>query len=412
MIDDKKDKKFLFQISGALIIVLFPYIIFARMVIGGLNFEIYDAFLYAGFICIAPILAIGFPVKYQIKYMKVSNELDCLDSFVSRPKQSPDEFYFPVESVYEIEIDFGDDSSLTKKINSDNYRKFYTTYLKHKINEQVKKGKLDRTKATSFLNTIEKEIEDQLQGNKQPDLKLRDKILKEAKSKGIETKGLLPEKDIDLRKFKENLSEEDKEFLKKLKLYHVILKYEQKWKDEKDTFKSFFLLTPGSYTDNIKLRPGEGNIDGWWVGTKECFCYFIFYTQLSKDEPLLFLRFTEHMGDKVADHIRKMEGEIYAYIELKVMEVWIAHLDIAPQKLKKENVHLKQEVMEFKEAYSDMIQSKAKQDKQFGYFFESQKIREARQLSEKYKRNSYIYITAMFFLFIIFLIILTISFTK
>lgn len=410
MIDDKKDKKFLFQISGALIVVLFPYIIFFRIFIGGITFEIYDALLYAGFLSIAPVLAIGVPVKYQIKYMKISNELDCLDSFVSRPKQSPDEFYFPVENVYEIEIDFEDDSTLTGKIDSENYREFYITYLKHRINERVKKGKLDRTKATSFLNTIEGEIEDQLQGNKQPDLKLRDKILKEAKGKGIEPKGLLPEKDINLKKFREKLSKEDKDFLKKLKLYYVILKYKQQWKDEKDTFKSFFLLCPGTYTDTIKLRPGEGNIDGWWVGTKECFCYFIFYTQLSKDEPLFFLRFTEHMGDKVADHIRKMEGEVYAYIELKVMEVWIAHLDIAPQKLKKENTHLKQQVMEFKEAYSNMIQDKAKQDKQFGHFFESQKIREARQLTEKYKRLSYIYITAICFLFIIFLIIITFAF--
>jgi len=248
------------------------------------------------------------------------------------------------------------------------------------LQDVLKKLEDFKTKKRSEKTTEELFQEEALIEIQQLEQEVRDVI--------YDTTEILPFTRFDL---KETRKEEDFiegiEFLKTQKYYYIKMYEKERFIGEKGKWDELFIIVPGEYATLLKGHKDSTELDGWPVFIKMCWCFWTYWWLVTQRMPILYLNFSENMMKPQLDVLTKINAKVMAYLELKVMDLWMSDLEVRPEYIKKENAFLKSKANIYEDGFSDLIQDQADMDVKYSQFLADKTQNELRSRIEKYKRK-------------------------
>ena len=321
------------------------------------------------------------------------------------------------DDVYELKMDFDNDESLTDRLTS----QWYIHYLRIVALKQIESNEENQIETPKELYEVLKKLEayqkmkkDSKKANKKK-TRSGEKTIEEIKQLEedvrnviYDTTEVLPFTTFDLeaaRKEKDFI--EGIEFLKTQRYCYVKLYEAERFTGETGEWNELMIVIPGEYVEVLKCHKDETVLDGWPVFIKMCWSFWTYWWLVTKGMPILYLNFSENMIRPQIDVLTKINAKVMAYLELKVMDLWMSDLEVRPEYIKKENVFLKATADIYEEGFSNLIQDQADMDIKYSEFLKNKTQQMLMGKIEKYKRGLIVALCGLGFVVIIMGIILS-----
>ena len=358
----KEDKQAQYQFIGLIITMCLLFWGSLRILIFfTVPLLIWEIAIYGGIIGFLFYLFAYGPMKGENKAQKHVQALDYSDAMMRRGTKKPEDKMLPFREVYKIDISYTDNGSLQVKLKSKAYKEHHISFLKSRIKpnitekEEIIVGdnfknllsllnpKLNELRQKGLLNNIVK--------NEDP------KKLKKAADQNEEIEALKGEVKEDLKEWDiKKVTEEEILALKDLHVYYVILDSPQSWDGEKEDWSELFIIIPHfTYEEAMSAHKGLGFYNGWPVDTRQCFCFWEYLFDLTYEIQVHYLVFSENFDKPYLEPLKKLKANAYAFIQLKVMEVWNNHLIVSPETLEKKTNFFQDKARDIENALSEVV---------------------------------------------------------
>jgi hypothetical protein len=392
-----EDTEAKYQFYGLMIFLLLVYWLAARFILFfNIPLNIIELIFYAGIIGLLFYLISFAPLKKKNKAQDRVQALDYADSMIRRGKKRPDDLMLPFKEVYELDIDFEDNGSLTAKLSSKTYKAHHISYLQAQITPNVSEVETESINAkdlNSLLEMIAPKLLELRNEGKLDNLVLSEenekKMKRKKSSQDKESENFEEEIDLDVKKWDiKNVKKEDVESLKKLNIYWVILDSAQNYEGEKNTWDELYIIIPHySYQKALATGKGRGFYKGWSVALKECFCFWLHLWDLTRNIQVLYLAFSENFDKPYLEPLKNLKAEAYAFLQLKVMEVYMNDLEVKPENLKKMVGHYREKAHSLGQTLSDVVQDEAATNIVFSKFMKNPAQQRLLSEIERYRRR-------------------------
>ncbi|KKM87039.1 hypothetical protein LCGC14_1272980 [marine sediment metagenome] len=420
---------------GALVMILLPYYAIFRVVvlflIYGFDFVFWEMIPYAGIIFLLSYLFWIGPLKKEKEAQDKANGIDFADSLVKKGKAKPSDFMFGFDEVYELDINFEDDKNLDERLQS----QLYMQYLHTLILRQRESHEEKHIDVSEDAYSVLEELQDTLKQFSKPILTemggvpITKEALIEARKKlevqvkeiakkfeekttaiipSLEKMEILPFTQFDLQKVREEDDfKRDLEFFKTHHFYYVRLYSKENFPEEKDKWGEIFIITPKPYSEVLKTHKDSSKLDGWPINIRLCFCFWTYWWTVAR-MPTFYLNFSENMIQPISDKLTKINAKVMAYLQLKVMDLWMNDLIVRPEKIIKHNTYLTVKANTFETGFSDLVQDQADMDLKYSQFFKDKAQAKLFSRIEKFKRWNIIISSVS--IIVIIMLAITISF--
>ena len=392
----KEDKEARFQFYGMIVFVGLIFWLQARFLLFlNIPLTFFELVPYAGISISLFYLYSYAPLKAKNKSQGKVQALDYADSMVRRGKKKPDDIMLPFREVYEIPIDFEDNGSLTATLKSNTYKKHHISYLESQITPNVSEDeKVGGNTLKALLNVLTPKLQDMR------DVGILENLIKsdedEKKSKKDHSKD--EEKEIEMLDGEINqdkkewdinkIDTEDKKLLKSLNIYWVLLDSPQNYDNEKEEWDQLYIVIPKfSYKEAMATGKGNGFYNDWPVILKECFCYWMHLWDLTGKIQVLYLVFSENFDKPYLEPLKNLKAEAYAFLQLKVMEVYMNDLEVKPERLEKTMHHYREKSRALGDTLSNVVQDEAADNIIFSKYLNNPAQKQLLGVIEKYKRR-------------------------
>ena len=390
----KEDKEARFQFYGMIVFVGLIFWLQARFLLFiNLPLTFFELVPYAGISISLFYLYSYAPLKAKNKSQGKVQALDYADSMVRRGKKKPDDIMLPFKEVYEIPIDFEDNGSLTATLKSNTYKKHHISYLESQITPNVSEDeKVGGNTLKALLNVLTPKLQDMRDEGLLENLIKSDedeKKIKKDNSKNEEIEILDEQVSQDKKEWDINkVDTEDKEILKSLKIYWVLLDSPQNYDNEKEEWDQLYIIIPKfSYKEAMATGKGNGFYNDWPVILKECFCYWMHLWDLTGEIQVLYLVFSENFDKPYLEPLKNLKAEAYAFLQLKVMEVYMNDLEVKPERLEKTMHHYREKARALGDTLSNVVQDEAADNIIFSKYLNNPAQKQLLGVIEKYKRR-------------------------
>jgi len=402
-----------YQFAGLMVIIAIPYWALIRLTfLISMPLSGWELIGYLGILVVLMYLFYIGPLKKEKEAQQSVAAIEYADSIILRGKKEPADLMLGFKEVYEIDLDFDNDDSLLAKLKSKEFKKHYHTFLQnqfvHNVEKSMEQKKIKAKNLPELLNKISEFIKERNDDNKTLELEniltTSYELLPLEESENDGTKeDLIPYEHFDLEKIEKNEGfRKGKKLLKQLKYYYARLEDKENFDDEEEEFDECFLIMAGDYRYLLKTHKEEGTYKGWDVKLSNCYCFWVQWWHLTSDIPVFFLLFSENMAYPALEIIKNIKAEVFAYLQLKIMEVWMNDLAVRPEKLQLLKDFHQQTSSAFKDALSDTIQEQAKDNIVFSRFLQNPAQKKLEQKIEKYRRYLYISLSFMLIVILIF----------
>jgi len=252
-IEDNEGK---YQFAGLMVIIgLFFWGELRLTVFLRMPWTAWELLAYLGAVILMMYLFYIGPLQKKQKAQEKVSAIDYADSMIRRGKNIPEDLMLSFREVYELEIDFDDDSTLKARLESKSYERFYNLFLQSQIIQNVEKGKsttkeiLTASSLNELLGNLIPRLRELKENGELPNLigesqeNQKRNVMKENPSNNheginIETTSkeeLIPYQNFDLDKIQNDEKfQKDKEILKSLNFYYAVLETEEKFEEEKE----------------------------------------------------------------------------------------------------------------------------------------------------------------------------------
>lgn len=406
-------RKFLYFNYGVFFIMALLYWTMARIaflfIVMGLEFAWWDIIIYCGSVFLLSYLFYIAPLQKTQIAQKRSSGLDFMDALIQKGKMIPQEMMMGFEEMYKLDMDFDNDDSLTDRLTS----QWYIHYLRIVALRQIESDEENQIETPKALLKIVEKLEayKMKKGSKKTkeNTQFRKMTLKEIKQLEedvrnviYETTEVLPFTKFDLKKAKkEEKFKEGIEFLKTQHFYYIKMYEKERFTGETGKWSELMIVLPGEYAKVLKCHKDATELDGWPVFIKMCWTFWTYWWLVTKGIPILYLNFSENMIKPQIDVLTKINAKVMAYLELKVMDLWMSDLEVRPEFIKKENVAFKAKANIFEDGYSDLIQDQADMDLKYSQFLKNKTQQILMGKIEKYKRGLIVALCSLLFAIII-----------
>ena len=390
--------KVLYWNYGVFVIMTLVYWTMARVAVLffflKIGFAWWDIGVYCGAIFLLCYLFYIAPLQKTQKAQERSSGIEFKDSLVQKGKMTPQEMMLGFEDVYELNMDFDNDDSLTERLTS----QWYVHYLRIVTLRQMEIYEDNQIEIPKELEEVLKKLEDykiKKRAENTKDETFQEEALtelqqleKEVRDVIFDTTEILPFTKFDLKKL-----QKDEDFIKGIaflktqKYYYVKMYDKERFMGEKEKWNELMIILPGEYSVLLKGHKDATELDGWPVFIKMCWCFWTYWWLVTKGMPILYLNFSENMMRPQIDVLTKINAKVMAYLELKVMDLWMSDLEVRPEYIKKENAFLKSKANIYEDGFSDLIQDQADMDVKYSQFLADKTQNELRSRIEKYKRK-------------------------
>lgn len=390
----KEDKEARFQFYGLVVFIGLVFWLQARFLLFiNLPLTFFELVPYAGISIFLFYLYSYAPLKAKNKSQGKVQALDYADSMVRRGKKKPDDIMLPFKEVYEIPIDFEDNGSLTATLKSNTYKKHHISYLESQITPNVSEDeKVGGNTLQTLLDVLTPKLQDMREKGVLENLIKSD--VDEKKSKTDRSKNEEPEiieesVDQDKKVWDINKVDDDgKEILKSLNIYWVLLDSPQNYDNEKEEWDQLYIVIPNfSYKETMATGKGNGFYNDWPVILKECFCYWMHLWDLTGEIQVLYLIFSENFDKPYLEPLKNLKAEAYAFLQLKVMEVYMNDLEVKPERLEKTMLHYREKSRALGDTLSNVVQDEAADNIIFSKYLNNPAQKQLLGVIEKYKRR-------------------------
>ena len=396
---------------GVFVIMALFYWIMARVAllffVLRLVFAWWDILIFCGVIILLCYLFYIAPLQKTQKAQERSSGIDFADSLIQKGKMIPQEMMMGFDDVYKLAMDFDNDDSLTDRLTS----QWYIHYLRIVTIRQIESNEENQIETPEEVYEVLEKLEaykEMEKGSKKPEearkitLEGIKQIEEEVRNVIYETTELLPLTKFDLEATKKEKGFiEGVKFLKEQHYYYVKLYEKEIFTGEKGEWGELMIVLPGPYAEMLKCHKDSTELDGWPVFIKMCWCFWSYWWLVTKEMPILYLNFSENMIKPQLDVLTKINAKVMAYLELKVMDLWMSDLEVRPEYIKKENAYLKSKANIYEDGFSDLIQDQADMDVKYSHFLADKTQNELFSRIEKYKRSIIVLLCSLLFVGII-----------
>ena len=399
-------RKFLYFNYGIFTIMGLLYWTMARIIFlfifMGIEFAWWDIIIYCGCVFLLAYLFYIAPLQKTQKAQEKASALDFMDSLIQRGKIPPQEIMMGFDDVYELDMDFDNDDSLTERLTS----QWYVHYLRIVTIRQIESDEEDQSETSEKLHKIVEKLEayKMKRDSKKTEENFKEikKLEEDVRNVIYETTEILPFAKFDLKVAKKEKDFiEGIEFLKTQKFCYVKMYEKEKFTGEPGYWNELMIILPDTYAKVLKCHKDSTEIDGWPVFIKMCWCFWSYWWLVTNGIPILHLNFSENMVKPQLDVLTRINAKVMAYLELKVMDLWMSDLEVRPEYIKKENVFLKSKANIYEDGFSDLIQDQADMDVKFSQFLADKTQIELLSKIEKYKRVLIIALCGLLFAIVI-----------
>jgi len=207
-----------------------------------------------------------------------------------------------------------------------------------------------------------------------------------------------------------DITEEDKAYLKSLYFYFIQFKEEEKFSDSQIGMDCAILILTAPAEKLLDGIPQEARYLGWPVIVPGVDVFIDVIEFITKNMPLGFVVFTEHMTLAANTALEQMTLEAYTFLQLRVLEKWVNHLR---KKSTQADLAIKEaegRAEMFKTAFSDRISEDADNDLMFGRVLKHEMVNRVEQKLEQTQNKFKIAVMALgiigfIALFLLFLLI-------
>ena len=392
-----EDSEARYQLYGLIVLMALLFWLEARFfVFFSLPLTFFEIMGYAGVLIFLFYLYSYAPLLKKNKSQGKVQAIEYADSMIRRGKKRPDDLMLPFKEVYELDIDFEKNGSLTAKLKSKAYKKHHISYLESLISSNVSDDSTETIKGedlNSLLDMLTPKLLEMRGAGALKNLIKSDEVEgvknknKDAQDKEIEVlEGVV---DLDFEDFKiANVKKEDIENLKALNIYWVLLDSPQNYEGEKNTWDQLYIIIPHfSYKDALATGKGHGFYQRWPVFLKECFCFWEHLWDLTGNIQVLYLAFSENFDKPYLEPLKNLKAEAYAFLQLKVMETYMNDLEVKPERLEKTVGHYREKARSLGETLSDVVQDEAADNIIFSKYMDNPTQKKLALEIEKYKRK-------------------------
>ena len=280
----------------------------------------------------------------------------------------------PFREVYDIPINYDDNGSLEVKLKSSAYKEHHVSFLKSRFKPNVTEKetvvtgdnlktllsllspKLNELRTKGLLENIVKNVDP--------------KKLKKPKDPNEEIEALTANVTGDLKEWDpEEVTDEETKTLKDLHVYYVILDSPQSYEGEKDEWSELFIVIPHfTYEEAMSAHKGLGFYNGWPVDTRQCFCFWEYLFDLTHEIQVHYLVFSENFDKPYLEPLKTLKANAYAFLQLKVMEVWNNHLIVEPETLEKKANFFQDKARSIENALSEVVLDDARSNVAFSKY--------------------------------------------
>ncbi len=369
-----------------------------------IGFAWWDVLIYSGCVLLLSYFFYIAPLQKTQKAQELSSGLEFMDSLVQKGKRIPQEMMMGFDDIYELDMNFNDDSSLTERLNS----QWYVHYLRIVTLRQIESNEENQKETPEELYKVFKKLEaykNMKKGSKKTkkNAQTRKEALKKIKQLEEEVRDVVYESTeiLPFKKFDLEGAKKEKEFiegiafLKTQKYYYVKLYEEERFAGERGGWNEVMIVLPGKFAEILKCHKDRTELGGWPVFIKMCWCFWSYWWLVTKGIPILYLNFSENMIKPQLDVLTRINAKVMAYLELKVMDLWMSDLEVRPEYIKKENVFLKSKADIYEDGFSDLIQDQADMDIKYSQFLKNKTQQMLMGKIEKYKRGLIIVLSAL-----------------
>lgn len=392
-----EDREARYQLYGLMVLVGLIFWFQTRLfVFSSLPLTFVEIIPYGGVIIFLFYLYSYAPLLKKNKSQGKVQAIDYADSMIRRGKQRPDDLMLPFKEVYELDIDFEDNGTLTAKLSSKAYKKHYISYLESLISPNVSEDATETIKGKelgALLDILTPKLQDRRNTGLLENLVKSEDIGKiKNKNKNTQDKEIEALEDVVDRDFEEwtvdDVKKGDIENLKALNIYWVLLDSPQNYEGEKNTWDQLYIIIPNfSYKDALATGKGRGFYKGWSVFLKECFCFWEHLWDLTGNIQVLYLAFSENFDKPYLEPLKNLKASAYAFLQLKVMETYMNDLEIKPERLEKTVGHYREKARSLGETLSDVVQDEAADNIVFSKYMDNPNQKKLVSEIEKYKRK-------------------------
>lgn len=392
-----EDSEARYQLYGLIVLMALLFWLEARFfVFFSLPLTFFEIMGYAGVLIFLFYLYSYAPLLKKNKSQGKVQAIEYADSMIRRGKKRPDDLMLPFKEVYELDIDFEKNGSLTAKLKSKAYKKHHISYLKSQISSNVSDDSNETIKGKD-LNSLLDMLTPKL-------LEMRDagllkNLIKSDEVEGVKNKNKdAQDKEIAVlesavdRDFEDlnidDIKKEDIKNLKALNIYWVLLDSPQNYEGEKNDWDQLYIIIPHfSYKDALATGKGHGFYQRWPVFLKECFCFWEHLWDLTGKIQVLYLAFSENFDKPYLEPLKNLKAEAYAFLQLKVMETYMNDLEVKPERLEKTVGHYQEKARSLGETLSDVVQDEAADNIIFSKYMDNPTQKKLALEIEKYKRK-------------------------
>ena len=406
-------RRFLYFNYGIFVIMALLYWSMARIAllffVMGLEFAWWDIIIYCGCIFLLSYLFYIAPLQKTQKAQERASGIDFMDALIQKGKMIPQEMMMGFDDVYELAMDFDNDDSLTERLTS----QWYVHYLRIVTIRQIESDEENQIETSEELYKIVEKLEayKMKKGSKKTEENTQSRkvsleeikqLEEEVRNVIYETTEVLPFTKFDLETAKKEKDFiEGIEFLKTQKYCYIKMYEKERFAGEKGKWNELMIVLPGEYAKVLKCHKDSTELDGWPVFIKMCWTFWSYWWLVTKGIPILYLNFSENMIKPQLDVLTKINAKVMAYLELKVMDLWMSDLEVRPEYIKKENAFLKSKANIYEDGFSDLIQDQADMDVKYSQFFADKTQNELLTRIEKYKRGLIVLLCGLLFAIII-----------
>ena len=371
----KEDKQAQFQFIGLIITMcLFFWGSLRFMLFYTVPLLIWEIAIYGGIIGFLFYLFAYGPMKGENKAQKHVQAIDYSDAMMRRGTKKPEDKMLPFREVYDIPINYDDNGSLEVKLKSNAYKEHHVSFLKSRFKPNVTEKETVVTGDTlkTLLSLLSPKLNElRTKGLLENIVKNVDpKKLKKPKDPNEEIEALTANVTGDLKEWNpEEVTDEEKTTLKDLHVYYVILDSPQSYEGEKDEWSELFIIIPHfTYEEAMSAHKGLGFYNGWPVDTRQCFCFWEYLFDLTHEIQVHYLVFSENFDKPYLEPLKTLKANAYAFLQLKVMEVWNNHLIVEPETLEKKANFFQDKARSIENALSEVVLDDARSNVAFSKY--------------------------------------------
>jgi len=371
----KEDKQAQFQFIGLIVTMcLFFWGVLRIMLFYTMPLLIWEIAIYGIIIGFLFYLFAYGPMKGENKAQKHVQAIDYSDAMMRRGTKQPEDKMLPFREVYEIPINYDDNGSLEVKLKSKAYKEHHISFLKSRIKPNVteKEEVITGDNLKTLLSLLSPKLNElRVKGLLENIVKNVDpKKLKKSADQNEEIEALKVEVKDDLKEWDiDEVTDEEKNTLKDFHVYYVILDSPQSYEDEKDSWSELFIVIPHfTYEEAMAAHKGLGFYNGWPVDTRQCFCFWEYLFDLTHEIQVHYLVFSENFDKPYLEPLKTLKANAYAFLQLKVMEVWNNHLIVEPGTLEKKTNFFQDKARSIENALSVVIQDDARSNIAFSKY--------------------------------------------